>query len=122
VGGGGGPGARPGRPRPRPPPPPAGPAAARQELHLADPARAAALLHTARRLHDEPAADYRLQSQLHRLREDGEGARANGLLAREHAGLSTDAPTFLAELWLLAEPPSPAFARPTAPVPAAPVR
>ncbi len=74
-------------------------AAARDGLHGADPARGRALLHTARRLADEPSADYRLQSQLHRLADADEAAQASALLAREHAGLDVAAVAFAAELW-----------------------
>ena len=79
-------------------------AAARERLADVDLERAAAMLHTARRLHDEPALDYRLQSRLHKLRQDGDAAEANALLAREHSGLVTDLPAFVAELWLPALP------------------
>lgn len=88
--------------------------AARERLRDADPEQAAALLHTARRLHDEPALDYRLQSQLHRLRDDECAARATALLAREHAGVAIDVPTFVAELWLTVTPPVSAAAHPPA--------
>lgn len=79
-------------------------AAARERLADVDLERAAAMLHTARRLHDEPALDYRLQSRLHKLRQDGDAAEANALLAREHSGLVTELPAFVAELWLPAHP------------------
>lgn len=49
-----------------------------------DLARAALLLHRARRDGDEPVADYRLLGELHRRRTEPMAAFASELLAREH--------------------------------------
>lgn len=49
-----------------------------------DLARAALLLHRARRDGDEPGADYRLLGELHRRRTEPMAAFASDLLAREH--------------------------------------
>jgi hypothetical protein len=94
-------------------------AAARAQLHGVDPERGAALLHTARRLHVEPAFDYRLQSQLHHLADALDAARASALLAREHAGLDVDAVVYAGELWSHGPQPVPATTRT---LPAAPAR
>ena len=59
--------------------------AARRALASGDPAAAADLLHSARRVGPDPARDYRLQQALSRLRGETLSALASSLLAREHA-------------------------------------
>lgn len=58
---------------------------ARNSLGDDDLAKAALLLHRARRSSDEPASDYRLLGELHRRRTEPMAAFASELLAREHA-------------------------------------
>ena len=89
--------------------------AARDHREDLDPRTAPALLHTARRLQPMPSLDYRLQSELHSRDFADELASATALLAREHAGIVTDLPTFLAEVTAGAAAPTPAIARHAAP-------
>lgn len=89
--------------------------AARDHQEDLDPRTASALLHTARRLEPMPSLDYRLQSELHHRHADLDLASATALLAREHAGIVTDLPTFLAEVTTGDAAPQPALARHAAP-------
>lgn len=73
--------------------------AARDHLRGNDSFGAMSLLHTARRQLDEPAADYRLLSQVHHQRADEMAAFASALLAREYAGAGEALAGFAAELW-----------------------
>lgn len=90
--------------------------AARAHGEDVDPRTASALLHTARRLQPMPSLDYRLQSELHHRHLADELANATALLAREHAGIITDLPTFLAEFTAGVAAPTPALARTAAPM------
>ncbi len=72
-----------------------------------DLAAAAARLHTARRAHPTPAADYRLLGELHARGADAFGALAAALLAREYAGDEGATATLLTAIRAASPAPSP---------------